>query len=183
MAQRINVIRNVDGKEIVVNAIERPRFSSFELKLLKLNKISIIRDLVFVKKIICRIYSIPLSTSFSKNFDLTRPILEVGENVGLNDTMLTGSGLIKIGDNCSFSHRNMIVSSIHNIDDFSKLTLKPVIIGNNVWITSNVTILGGVTIGDNTIIGAGSVVTHNIPSGVFAAGNPCRVIKEINFKK
>ena len=51
------------------------------------------------------------------------------------------------------------------------------------WITSNVTILPGVTIGDNTVIGAGSVVTKNIPSGVFAAGNPCKVIRKINFKK
>lgn len=50
-------------------------------------------------------------------------------------------------------------------------------------ITSNVTILPGVTIGDNTVIGAGSVVTKNIPSGVFAAGNPCKVIRKINFKK
>jgi maltose O-acetyltransferase len=60
---------------------------------------------------------------------------------------------------------------------------KPIIIGNNVWITTNVTILPGVTIGDNTIIGAGSVVTKNIPANVFAAGNPCVVIKEIRFNK
>ena len=50
-------------------------------------------------------------------------------------------------------------------------------------ITSNVTILPGVTIGSNTIIGAGSVVSRDIPSGVFAAGNPCRVIKRIDFRK
>ncbi len=56
---------------------------------------------------------------------------------------------------------------------------KPIIIGNNCWIASNVTICGGVTIGDNTIIGAGSVVTRDIPAGVLAAGNPCRVIREI----
>lgn len=51
-----------------------------------------------------------------------------------------------------------------------------------MWVTTNVTILPGVTIGSNTIIGAGSVVTKDIPSGVFAAGNPCRVIKKIDFK-
>ena len=50
-------------------------------------------------------------------------------------------------------------------------------IGNNVWIGANVTILPGVTIGDNTVIGAGSVVNRDIPSGVVAVGNPCRVIK------
>lgn len=66
--------------------------------------------------------------------------------------------------------------------DFSTVIGRPVTIGNHVWITSNVTILPGVTIGDNTIIGAGSVVTHDIPSGVLAAGNPCKVIREIDFR-
>ena len=50
---------------------------------------------------------------------------------------------------------------------------------DRVWIGGSVTILGGVTIGSDTIIGAGSVVTHDIPSGVIAVGNPCRVLREI----
>lgn len=56
----------------------------------------------------------------------------------------------------------------------------PVRIGNNVWIGSNAVILPGVTIGDNSVIGAGSVVTHDIPKNVVAVGNPCRVLREIN---
>ncbi|NRW82134.1 acetyltransferase-like isoleucine patch superfamily enzyme [Clostridium beijerinckii] len=56
----------------------------------------------------------------------------------------------------------------------------PVRIGNNVWIGSNAVILPGVTIGDNSVIGAGSVVTHDIPENVVAVGNPCRVLREIN---
>ena len=56
---------------------------------------------------------------------------------------------------------------------------KPVIIRDNCWIACNVTICGGVTIGAGTIIGAGSVVTRDIPPNVLAAGNPCRVIREI----
>ena len=54
-------------------------------------------------------------------------------------------------------------------------------IGNNVWIGGSVTILPGVTIGDNTTIGAGSVVTKDIPANVVAVGNPCRVIRNIQF--
>lgn len=77
----------------------------------------------------------------------------------------------------------MILTGTHDFSDFSTVIAKPVTIGDNVWITSNVTILPGVTIGSNTVIGAGSVVTRDIPSGVFAAGNPCKVIKQINFKK
>ena len=55
-----------------------------------------------------------------------------------------------------------------------------VTIGNNVWIADKVTILSGVTIGDNSMIGANAVVTHDIPSGVIAAGVPARVIRQIS---
>ena len=90
---------------------------------------------------------------------------------------------IRIGNNVSMSFHNTIITSTHDPSNFKTVIGKPVTIGNNVWITTNVTLLPGVTIGDNTIIGAGSVVTRDIPSNVFAAGNPCRVIKEINFDK
>ncbi|MCH5323729.1 MAG: sugar O-acetyltransferase [Eubacterium sp.] len=56
---------------------------------------------------------------------------------------------------------------------------KPITIGNDCWIASNVVICAGVTIGDNVVIGAGSVVTRDIPSDTLAAGNPCRVIRTI----
>lgn len=56
----------------------------------------------------------------------------------------------------------------------------PVYIGNRVWIGAGAIVLPGVTIGDDSVIGAGSVVTKDIPAGVVAAGNPCRVIREIN---
>lgn len=56
---------------------------------------------------------------------------------------------------------------------------KPISIGNSVWIATGVIICPGVTIGDNTVIGAGSVVTRDIPANVFACGTPCRVIREI----
>ena len=59
----------------------------------------------------------------------------------------------------------------------------PITIGDNVWLGGGVIICPGVTIGNNTTIGAGSVVTKDIPDNVFAAGNPCRVIKQINPDK
>lgn len=59
---------------------------------------------------------------------------------------------------------------------------KPITIGNNVWIASNVVITGGVTIGDNCVIGAGSVVTRDIPDNMLAVGVPCRVLREITEK-
>ena len=56
----------------------------------------------------------------------------------------------------------------------------PVQIGRNCWIGASVVIVPGVTIGDNAVIGAGSVVTRNLPANVLAVGNPCRVLREIN---
>jgi maltose O-acetyltransferase len=56
---------------------------------------------------------------------------------------------------------------------------KPVVIGDDVWVGGAAIILPGVTIGSRAVIGAGSVVTRDIPEGVFAAGNPCRVIRDI----
>lgn len=56
---------------------------------------------------------------------------------------------------------------------------KPIVIGSNCWIATGVIICGGVTIGDNVVIGAGAVVTHDIPSGVLAAGIPCKVIRKL----
>lgn len=58
-------------------------------------------------------------------------------------------------------------------------TSAPITLEDNVWIGANATVCGGVTIGEGAVIGAGSVVIHDIPAGVVAAGNPCRVIREI----
>lgn len=56
----------------------------------------------------------------------------------------------------------------------------PIVVGDNVWMGGNVCVMPGVTIGSNTVIAAGSVVAHDIPAGVLAAGNPCRVIRVID---
>lgn len=58
-------------------------------------------------------------------------------------------------------------------------TSAPITLEDNVWLGANVTVIGGVTIGEGSVIGAGSVVIHNIPAGVVAAGNPCKVIRPI----
>lgn len=137
----------------------------------------------FFKKRILVGLKIPLDTSIIKGFYCSAPNIEVGEHTGLGNSFILAIGKVKIGRNTSLSYNNVILTSTHNFKDFSEVIAKPVTIGNNVWITSNCILLPGVTIGDNTVIGAGSVVTHDIPSGVFAAGNPCKVIKKINFNK
>lgn len=97
---------------------------------------------------------------------------------------------VTIGDDCNFGPNVTIVTPIHPLlpDERNALKLpdgttkrlcyaKPVTIGNSCWFGASVTVCPGVTIGDNCVIGAGSVVTRDIPSGSFAAGVPCRVIR------
>lgn len=160
---------------------ERPSLS-FKIKLLlALFRIPFVGRLF--KKNLLRAYGLPDSTVIVPGFMASSTLLEVGENVSLADTFIRGEGAVAIGAGTSFSYRNTIVTATHDYNDWSVVYGKPVTIGRNCWITTNVTILPGVSIGDNTVIGAGSVVTKDIPSGVFAAGNPCRVIKEINFRR
>lgn len=91
---------------------------------------------------------------------------------------------IRIGNSVMFGPNVVIVTGTHPVSP--RLREKqtqynlPVSIGNNAWIGSNVVIMPGVNIGDNTIIGAGSIVTKNIPANVIAYGIPCKLIREIN---
>ncbi len=91
-------------------------------------------------------------------------------------------GFITIGDNVMIGPSTQLYTASHPIDQWARRQYeyaKPITIGNDVWIGGNVTINPGVTIGDNTIIGSGAVVVKDVPSGVIAAGNPCKVIREI----
>ena len=152
--------------------------------LLFLNKVPFLRNTFIFKKCFRKCFKLSGSCTWNKGFYCNDPILNIGDNVSLADTFIIACGFpITIGSNTSFSFRNALIATSHDPDDFSTVIAKPITIGKNVWITTNVTILAGVTIGDNTIISAGSVVTHNIPANVLAAGNPCRVIKHIKFNK
>ena len=101
----------------------------------------------------------------------------IGKNVGLCDVFCADYAPILLGQNVGFSFRNMLLTSSHDEENFSIVKARPIIIRDNVWITSNCTILGGVEIGENSIIAAGSVVTKSIPPNVIAGGNPCRPIR------
>ncbi len=91
--------------------------------------------------------------------------------------------LITIGDNVLLGPNVQIYTPHHPLEPEIRRTLiesaLPVTIGNDVWIGGGAIVLPGVTIGDSTTIGAGSVVTKDIPAGVVAAGNPCRVLREL----
>lgn len=96
---------------------------------------------------------------------------------------LVDDGHIYVGDRVMFGPNVTIATANHPIDpDLRAKGLqynKDVYIGENTWIAANVVIVPGVRIGKNVVIGAGSVVTRNIPDNVVAVGNPCRVLREI----
>lgn len=110
--------------------------------------------------------------------------IEVGDNFYANVYCVILDGAkVRIGDNVFIAPHVGIYTAGHPLDVEQRNCgleyARPITIGNNVWIGAGVSILPGVTIGDNAVIGAGSVVNKDIPSGVLAAGNPCRVIRKI----
>ena len=110
--------------------------------------------------------------------------ITIGSDVYINfGCTLLDCGQITIGNNTLLGPNVSAYSANHSLDAEERiagaLIPEPITIGNRVWIGGGSTILSGVSIGDDTVIGAGSVVTRDIPSGVVAAGNPCKVIRKI----
>lgn len=126
-----------------------------------------------------------------ENFIIEQPFIcdygwniEIGENFYSNHNLVILDGnKVKFGDNVFIAPNCSFYTAGHPLDiELRNKGLeyaKPIIVGNNVWIGGNVCVLPGITIGDNAVIGAGSVVTKDIPPNVVAVGNPCRVIKNI----
>lgn len=110
--------------------------------------------------------------------------ISLGEDFYANfECLILDTCPVVIGDHVMFGPRVSVYTACHPVDAAVRIRGlelgKPVFIGNCVWVGGSTVINPGVTIGDNTVIGSGSVVTKSIPSGVVAAGNPCRVIREI----
>lgn len=110
--------------------------------------------------------------------------IELGENFYSNHNLVILDGnKVKFGDNVFIAPNCSFYTAGHPLDVETRNQgleyAKPITVGNNVWIGGNVCVLPGVTIGDNVVIGAGSIVNKDIPSNTVAVGNPCKVIKEI----
>jgi maltose O-acetyltransferase len=108
----------------------------------------------------------------------------VGEKVFFNfNCVVLDVAQVTIGNRTLFGPNVQVYTATHPLnykERASGLELgKPIVIGNDVWVGGSVVICPGVTIGDRSVIGAGSVVTKDIPPDVFAAGNPCRVIRQL----
>ena len=113
--------------------------------------------------------------------------IKVGKNffADYHCTILDNGG-VEIGDNVMFAPNVSLYTVGHPLDSALRQQAweqaQPIKIGNDVWLGGNVVVLPGVTIGDNVVVGAGAVVTKDIPANSLAAGNPCRVLREITEK-
>ncbi|MDL2265443.1 sugar O-acetyltransferase [Parabacteroides sp. OttesenSCG-928-G21] len=110
--------------------------------------------------------------------------ISIGDNFFANfDCIMLDGNLITIGNNVLLAPRVGLYTANHAIDPQERIMggcyARPISIEDNVWIGAGVHIIGGVTIGSNSIIGAGSVITKDIPSNVVASGVPCRVVRMI----
>ena len=110
--------------------------------------------------------------------------IEIGENFGANHNLLildpakvTFGDNVMVGPNCGFyTTKHPLEPGLRN----SGLQwAEPITVEDNVWICSNVIVLAGVTIGKNSVVGAGSVVTKDVPPNCFVAGNPCKIIRKL----
>jgi acetyltransferase-like isoleucine patch superfamily enzyme len=104
-------------------------------------------------------------------------ILTIGNNCGFSGTSIGCFSSITIKDNVKCGANTLITDGDWHMNDTRVGPAKPILIEENVWLGYGSIVLKGVTIGKNSIIGAGSIVTTNIPANCIAAGNPCKVIK------
>jgi acetyltransferase-like isoleucine patch superfamily enzyme len=137
--------------------------------------------------------------SFGNSFVVSPVTWEYGKHIHLGDGVLINFDCIfldgadvRIGDGTAVAPRVQFLTAGHPVNAAERVTRdpvtgmpnggitvnRPITIGKDCWIGAGAIILGGVTIGDGTTIGAGSVVTKDIPAGVVAAGNPCRVLRK-----
>ena len=118
------------------------------------------------------------------------PSIEIGDNTSFEQNAhITSAGMLKIGKNCSFIADVLITNIDHDYSDLNepvskqKLIINETVIGDNCFIGMRASIFPGVHIGDNVIVGANAIVTHNIPSYCVVAGTPAKIIKRYDFDK
>lgn len=110
--------------------------------------------------------------------------IEIGNDVFINfDTIVDGHGKVIIGNNVRVGYRALLITANHKFDSSADLRnnilkAKNIVIKDNCWLGSNCIILPGITINNNSIVGAGAVVTKTFPSNSVIAGNPARVVKK-----
>lgn len=176
------------GKEVIGGSEEHMYMSALAQEAIKIT--TEINSSYHNMEEIRRLFSELIGHGIDDRFSLFPPFTtDCGKNINLGKNVFINSGCrfqdqggITIGDNTLIGHNVVITTLNHNIQPEKRANLipSPVRIGNCVWIGSSVTILPGVTIGDNAIIGAGSVVTKDVAKNAIVVGNPAHVVRMID---
>ena len=165
------LLRERDECKILCDEFNKSKYLDIELRrdiIRKLTKTTV-RNIHIEPTFWCDYgYNIEFGENFYSNHNLV--ILDGAKvSFGSNDFIGPNCGFYTAGHPLNFKERNEGL-------EFAK----PIFVGDNVWFGGNVVVLPGVTIGDNAVIGSGSVVTKDIPANVVAVGNPCKVLKDIS---
>ena len=117
----------------------------------------------------------PLTSDFGRNITL-------GERIFINaGCRFQDQGGVRIGDDCLIGHNTVFATLNHDLDPSRRADMHPapIVLGRNVWIGANVTILPGVRIGDNAVVAAAAVVTKDVPADAVVVGAPARVVRSV----
>lgn len=118
----------------------------------------------------------PFRSDFGKNITL-------GKRVFINSgCTFQDQGGVVIGDDCLIGHNTVLATLNHDLAPSRRADMRPapIVIGRNVWIGSNATVLPGVTIGDDAVVAAASVVTQDVPEKSVVLGSPARVVRSVS---
>lgn len=113
-------------------------------------------------------------------------VIEIGDNTRLNGAGMMAACGITVGCDCILGSALIVDTDFHSIDldrrtnPNAKVRTASITIGNNVWLAGQTVVLKGITIGDNSVVGFRGVVTSNVPPNVIVAGNPVRVVKQLD---
>ena len=117
----------------------------------------------------------PFTADFGRN-------LRIGERVFLNSgCRFQDQGGITLGDDCLIGHNTVMATLNHDLDPERRgdLLPAPIVLGRNVWVGANVTILAGVSVGDDAVLAAGAIVTKDVPARSVVVGSPARVVRTV----
>ena len=184
---RTNRQRMLDEDFYIGDDPENARIAQKAIELSEQYRLAIIAGNAQAREILCELLG-----SFGADSYIKPPLSDdYGENLHVGDRTFINMNLVAldvaaiyIGDDCQIGPNVQLLTPIHplaHIPRRDKLeAARSIRLGNNVWLGGGVIVCPGVTIGDNTVVGAGSVVTRDLPANVVAVGTPARVVKHLD---
>ena len=176
---------------VIANSDVHLKMHSLSLRAMKIT--DLINNQYNSPKELRKLMSTLIGQELDEGFGLFPPFYtDCGRNIHIEKNVFINSGCkfqdqggVYIGENSLIGHNVVLATLNHDVDPYHRSDLhpKPIHIGKRVWVGSGTIILPGVSIGDNSIVGAGSIVTKDVPPNAIVAGNPAKFIKNIEKKE